>query len=124
MSLPTNILRALHRPEALRKPNDHTPRPKIPHTEPSKPTRRERPLDRTDAGAPQGARLPHVCFVLRRVKLLDVDAKWGSVKDLLDGIVIAKLVDGDREDQITLEVRQETVAHYADEETIIEVTTP
>ena len=77
----------------------------------------------SDRKAPCSGR-PHVSFLLRRVKLLDVDAKWGSVKNLLDGLAIAQTIPGDREDQITLEVTQEMVPHYADEETIIEIETP
>jgi hypothetical protein len=67
---------------------------------------------------------PHVCFTLRRVRLLDVDAKWGSVKDTLDGLQYSGLIPGDREDQITLEVRQEKVKSFKDEETIIVVEIP
>jgi len=65
-----------------------------------------------------------VRFVLRRVSLLDVDAKWGSLKDVLDGLATAGLIPGDREDQITLQCEQEKVAHYSEEETVITITTP
>lgn len=64
----------------------------------------------------------HVCFTLRRVNLLDVDAKYCSVKDLLDGCRYAGLIRGDTENDITLEVKQERVKHYKDEEVQIEIT--
>lgn len=63
-------------------------------------------------------------FILCRVRLLDVDAKWGSVKDLLDGLCYAGLIPGDREGQITLEVRQQKVSSYTGEKTIIELELP
>lgn len=78
-------------------------------------------LAREIQGDPQGAGRPHVCFTLRRVKLLDVDAKYSSIKDLLDALSYAGAIRGDREDQITLEVLQEKVGHYADEATLISV---
>ena len=65
--------------------------------------------------------VPLVRFTLRRVKLLDIDAKYGSIKDLLDGLQYAGLIHGDREGEIRLEVNQQKVAHYKDEKTIIEV---
>lgn len=62
---------------------------------------------------------PVVRFTLFRVSLLDVDAKWSSVKDLLDGLQYAGLIPGDKEGQITLEVTQKKVAHFAEENTEI-----
>jgi len=83
-------------------------------------------LQTTLAGDNEGkapsARVPHVCFTLRRVRLLDIDAKFGSIKDLLDGLQYAGLIRGDREGEITLDVRQEKVSHYHEEETEIEIT--
>lgn len=64
---------------------------------------------------------PHVRFTLCRVSLLDVDAKWGSIKDLLDGMQIAGLIPGDREGEITLAVYQQKVFHRSDECTEIEI---
>lgn len=69
----------------------------------------------------RGARCPVVRFTLCRVKLLDVDAKYASVKDLLDGLQYAGLIHGDKEGQITLEVLQEKVSSFKDEQTVIEV---
>jgi hypothetical protein len=64
---------------------------------------------------------PLVRFTLRRVKLLDVDAKFASVKDLLDGLAHAGIVAGDQEGQVRLEVEQEKVRSYQEERTIIEL---
>lgn len=118
--LPMNLLRALHRPAALRTPNanNHTTRPEIPNAQPAQ---QARALGGDHEGKAPSAGRPHVCFTLRRVKLLDVDAKYGSTKDVLDGLAIAQLIPGDRENQITLEVRQEKVGHYKDEETQIDI---
>ena len=73
--------------------------------------------------APRAGR-PGVVFTLHRVRLLDTDAKHGSCKDLLDGLAYAGLIPGDREDQITLDVRQEKVASFKVEQTVIEITYP
>jgi hypothetical protein len=73
------------------------------------------------SGEASGARLPHCCITQCRVKLLDVDAKWSAVKDLLDALVACGALPGDRENQITLEVRQIRVAHFKEEKTIVEI---
>ena len=78
-------------------------------------------LARGDAGKAPGAGLPHCRFTLVRKKLLDVDAKYASVKDLLDGLAIAGIIPGDREGQITLEVVQRKTAPGEAEQTVIEV---
>ncbi len=102
-------------------------RAEIPDTE-----QRERPktLARRGGGKAPGASsisqsstriLPKILFILRRVRLLDCDAAYGSVKDVLDCCWRSGLVDGDRPDQISLEVRQEKVRHKKDEETLIEI---
>jgi hypothetical protein len=78
-------------------------------------------LARGDEGETQGAGLPHCRFTLVRKKLLDVDAKYSSVKDLLDGLAIAGIIPGDKEGQITLEVLQRKTTKGEPEQTIIEV---
>ena len=65
--------------------------------------------------------LRHCRFTLLRLKLLDVDAKYASVKDLLDCLTIAGVIRGDKEGEITLEVVQEKVKKGAVEQTVIEV---
>ncbi len=66
---------------------------------------------------------PVIGFTLYRVKLLDWEAKYSSVKDLLDGCVKAGILDGDREDQIDPKsyVIQKKVGTYAEERTVIEI---
>lgn len=92
--------------------------PQIPHTEPCE---RTPPLAGSERGEASGAGCPLVRFTLRRVKLLDVDAKYASVKDLLDGLAHAGIIHGDKEGQIRLEVEQVRVGHYEEETTVIEV---
>lgn len=87
----------------------------------AKPAKQTRALDSHNAKETQGAGRHHVCFTLCRVQLLDVDAKYGSVKDALDFLATCGAIHGDREDQISLEVRQEKVRHYRDEKTVIEI---
>jgi len=91
----------------------------LPTTKPAQPAPA---LGAADEGKAQSTRRPHVCFTLCRVKLLDWDAKYGVLKDLLDGLVIANLLPGDREDQITGECKQVRVSSYKNEKTIIEIT--
>ncbi len=70
-----------------------------------------------------GAKCPLIGFTLYRVKLLDWEAKYSSVKDLLDGCVASGLLDGDREDQIDPKsfVIQKKVSHYSEERTEITI---
>jgi hypothetical protein len=72
----------------------------------------------------QGAGLLHCCFTLARKKLLDVDAKFASTKDLLDCLTIAGVIRGDKEGQITLQVEQRKIQKGETEHTIIEVLKP
>ena len=81
-------------------------------------------LASTGKGKAQSARRPHVCFTLCRSRLLDWDAKYGVLKDLLDGLVIAGLIPGDREDQITGECKQVKVKSRKEEKTVIQITFP
>ncbi len=76
-------------------------------------------------GKASGAKRPVVGFTLFRVKLLDWEARYSSVKDLLDGLRHAGLISGDREDQIDPKsfVIQKKVSHYSDEKTLIEIET-
>ncbi len=97
----------------------HKANSKLPHTQ-----QRERPaqLAPSSGGEAQGTGCPRVCFTLCRVRLLDVDAKYASVKDLLDGLAIAGLIRGDQEGQISLEVHQVKVRSFKEESTVITIT--
>lgn len=98
--------------------NDHPTCSKIPDAEQCE---RPKELAGGGAGEAQGARCPHVRFTLCRVRLLDIDAKWHSCKDLLDGLQYAGLIPGDKEGQITLQVDQVRVSKFKDERTEIEI---
>ncbi len=97
--------------------NDH----QLPDAEPQ-----QRPikLEGDHAQKAQGTGRTALRFTLRRVRLLDPCAKYGSCKALIDGLRYAGLIHNDREEDITLEVTQEKVAHYAQEETLISITYP
>ena len=84
---------------------------------------RERPqaLARRDEGKASRPGLLHCRFTLHRKSLLDVDAKYASVKDLLDCVVTAGIVCGDKEGQITLEVLQRKILKGEKETTEIEI---
>lgn len=98
--------------------NTNNHRRALPDTE-----QRERPsqLGSGDAREAQGTGCVPVCFTLYRVRTLDVDAKYASVKDLLDCLVAAEFLAGDKEGQVTLEVNQVKVSTYAQEHTEITV---
>lgn len=87
-----------------------------------KPTKQAGALDGDHAGKTSSPGCPLVRFTLCRIRLLDVDSKYGSVKDLLDGLQYAGLIRGDREGEINLEVHQIKVAHRHEEKTLIEIT--
>lgn len=91
-------------------------RSEIPDTEPRKLSPK---LEADHAGKTPGARCVSVSFTLYRVRLLDVDAKYASVKDLLDCIVDMEWCDGDKEGQIDLKVDQAKVDSFKDERTEI-----
>lgn len=112
-----------HAPESFLQRNcdEVKTRPQVSHAEQCQ---RTQVVVSNSEGKTCGTTCAHVCFTLRRVHLLDVDAKFASVKDLLDGIANAGLIHGDKEGQITLEVKQEKVAHYEEETTIIEIDLP
>lgn len=106
---------------AIMESYEDRPQTQIPHAElPECPPQ----LEGCSGGETPGAEIPAVRYTLRRVRLLDVDAKFASVKDTLDGLQYAGLITGDKEGQITLEVRQEKVGTYKEEETLIEIEYP
>lgn len=111
--------------EAVRKRNPElygqtyiSPSVEIPDTEQCE---RSQELAGSDAGEAQSTECLRVVFTLRRVRLLDVDAKYSSTKDILDCLTFSGVIRGDKEGQISLEVCQEKVDSFKDEETIVEV---
>lgn len=75
-------------------------------------------------GKTQGRGLLLVRFTVSRKRLLDVDAKYAAVKHLLDCVVAAGIVAGDKEGQITLEVVQQKIKKGESESTVVEVIEP
>lgn len=74
-------------------------------------------------GGPGDSR-PHVCITLYGTRFFDTDAKYGVIKDVLDCCWRTSLIPGDREDQISLEVRQAKVKTKKEERTEITITRP
>lgn len=91
---------------------------RIPNSQPRQCTP---PLEGHREEEARGSGCPVVRFRLCRVKLLDVDAKYASVKDLLDCITTIGWIHGDKEGQVRLEVEQVKVSSYASERTEIEI---
>lgn len=60
-----------------------------------------------------------VSFTLKRVHLLDKDNSYSAVKYCLDALRHEGLIPDDTNDDIDLNVRQERVAHFAEEGTQI-----
>lgn len=90
----------------------------------TKPFKRPQKLVRSRKGETQSAGRTALRFTLCRVRLLDPCAKYGSCKALIDGLRYAGIIFNDREEDITLEVHQAKVAHFAEEKTVIEITYP
>jgi len=65
-----------------------------------------------------------VRFTGFRVRPLDPDNFAGSVKDLLDGLRHAHLIEGDEPWRIDFETAQKKVKSFKEEKTVIEIETP
>ena len=114
--------RCMHRETTLRKPNaNHNPTTQIQNTESQQ---RPEKLVCNSKGEAQSTGRVALVFTLRRVRLLDPCAKYGSCKALIDGLRYAGILHDDREEDITLEVNQEKVRHFKDEETLISIKLP
>jgi hypothetical protein len=93
---------------------------KIPNPEPQ---RHQAPaLGKAVPREATGLRRTLVRFTGYRVRPLDPDNFAGSVKDLLDGLRHAGILQGDEPWRIKLETEQEKVGKYSEEKTIIEIT--
>lgn len=92
---------------------------RVPHPKP-KPVKRPalEPAIQGEAKSLQGTR---VCFTGFRVRPLDPDNFAGSIKDLLDGLRHAHVIEGDEPWRITLETKQVRVRSFKEEKTVIEV---
>lgn len=77
-----------------------------------------------DEGKTQGVGRAVVRFIGYRTRPLDPDNFAGSVKDLLDGLCRAGLLDGDAPWQIRLQTEQVKIGHRKDEYTEIEIEYP
>ena len=113
--------RCMHREPTLKPNANHSPATQIQNTESQQ---RPEKLVCDSKGEAQGAGRVALIFTLRRVRLLDPCAKYGSCKALIDGLRYAGILHDDREEDITLEVNQEKVRHFKDEETLISITLP
>ena len=63
-----------------------------------------------------------VRIISRRVRLCDADNLVGGCKHLIDALRIARIIPEDDPTSISLEVSQEKVKHYDEEETWVEIT--
>jgi hypothetical protein len=79
-------------------------------------------LGKAIQGKAESVRRVTVRFVGYRVRPLDPDNFAGSVKDLLDGLRHAALIDGDEPWRLKLETEQVKVSSYAQEKTEIIIT--
>lgn len=123
MELTDAMRRCIHREPALRQPtkHDHNPNRPIPNAEPQ---RDQAPaLGKAAQGAKTSLSRTTVRFVGYRVRPLDPDNFAGSVKDLLDGLRHAHLIEGDEPWRIILETEQVKVGSFKEEKTVIELTT-
>jgi len=75
-------------------------------------------------GKTQGVERVRVRFTGYRVRPLDPDNFAGSVKDCLDFLRHAAIIEGDEPWRIILETEQVKVAHFKDERTEITVEIP
>ncbi len=122
IAAPETPVAARPAPEAAQPTHDHqTDRP-IPNAKP-KPNK-GRALGNKLQEQEGGISRTVVRFTGFRVRPLDPDNFAGSVKELLDGLRHAHLINGDEAWRIKLETDQVKVAHYKDEKTVIEITTP
>lgn len=70
---------------------------------------------------PSGRPRHHVRIISRRVRLLDIDNLYGGCKHLIDSLRLAGIIPDDDPASISLEVTQEKIKGYANEQTEVEV---
>lgn len=81
-------------------------------------------LDEVVPGEETRQTRPIVRFIFYRTRLLDADARAHGCKDMLDGLVEAGFIPGDREEEIDFDAKQIKVSYKKDERTEIEITLP
>ena len=116
------LARFPHASESILSLADPDPDREVPH---AKPQCHQAPaLGGAVQGEAKGIRRTLVRFTGYRVKPLDPDNFAGSVKDLLDGLRHAGILQGDEPWRIKLETEQEKVGKYSEERTVIEIVNP
>lgn len=90
----------------------------------AKPSEQARPLDGAATRKEKSVERVVVRFTCFRVRLLDTDNAYGSVKDVVDGLRNAHLVRDDSPTEIKLEVEQVKVGSFAQQKTVIELIYP
>jgi hypothetical protein len=104
---------------ALTYPNETNPGTRLPDP---KPERHQAPaLGAAISGETKGVSRTRVRVVGHRVRPLDPDNFAGSVKDLLDGLRHAGLLEGDEPWRIILETEQVKVRRLKAQKTVIEI---
>lgn len=81
-------------------------------------------LERPMEGTQQGAGRVALRYCIRRVRPLDADNAAGATKTLTDLLCRLGLLPGDDPTKISLQVEQEKVGHYHEEQTQITIVYP
>jgi hypothetical protein len=81
-------------------------------------------LERAVEGTGQGTERIALRYCIRRVRPLDADNAAGATKTLTDLLCRIGLLPGDDPTKISLQVEQEKVRHYHEEQTQITIVYP
>lgn len=101
--------------------NSHS-RPQLPHSKPQRD--HAQPLGQTAQGATEVLGRVRVCCQGHRVRPVDPDNFAASVKNCVDFLRRAGLIDGDEPWKIILETDQVKVSHFYEEKTIVTLVYP
>jgi hypothetical protein len=74
-----------------------------------------------ESDEPRSGPRHHVRIISRRVRLLDIDNLYGGCKHLIDALRLSGIIPDDDPESITLEVTEEKIKGYKNEETEVEV---
>lgn len=123
MGININDLDPKVRKRIIERPYDHPPRRPLPDTKPER--NQKAALGAAVPGEAKGMGRPRIRFTLYRTRLLDDDNAAGSIKDCVDGLREASLIQGDAPWQIELQKPEQVkVAHRKDERTEILIEYP